>query len=183
MSIHNLPWSYSVQTNKLCFLFYIQGLKKPYNPIIGESFRCYWLHPNGTKTYFVSEQISHHPPVSAYYVSNRQEGYVVNCSCLAKSKFYGKLCVFPLVIFSHTMLTAVFSVHITWRVKVKAHTSQRPRRPELIPVSVAWSMPWSIATRPGRDASPSQGYPPAVCRRYPFTHMGEERQSGVKFLV
>ena len=21
---------------------------------------------------------------------------------------------------------------------------------------------------PGRDASPSQGYPPAVCRRYPF---------------
>ncbi|XP_073245268.1 oxysterol-binding protein-related protein 8-like isoform X2 [Porites lutea] len=66
-----------------------KGLKKPYNPIIGESFRCYWLHPNGTKTYFVSEQISHHPPVSAYYVSNRQEGYVLNCSILAKSKFYG----------------------------------------------------------------------------------------------
>ena len=36
---------------------------------------------------------------------------------------------------------------------------------------------------PGQDASPSQGYPPAVCRRYPFFHLGEERQSGVKFLV
>ena len=32
---------------------------------------------------------------------------------------------------------------------------------------------------PGRDASPSQGYPPAVCRRYPFIHLREERQSGV----
>ena len=36
---------------------------------------------------------------------------------------------------------------------------------------------------PGRDASPSQGYPPAVCHQYPFKHRVEERQSGVKFLV
>ncbi|XP_068761146.1 oxysterol-binding protein-related protein 8-like isoform X1 [Montipora capricornis] len=66
-----------------------KGLKKPYNPILGETFRCFWLHPNGTKTHFVAEQVSHHPPVSAFYISNREEGYVVNCSCLAKSKFYG----------------------------------------------------------------------------------------------
>ena len=26
-----------------------KGLKKPYNPIIGETFRCYWQHPNGSK--------------------------------------------------------------------------------------------------------------------------------------
>ena len=36
---------------------------------------------------------------------------------------------------------------------------------------------------PGRDASPSQGYPPAVYLWYPFMQLGEERQSGVKFLV
>ncbi|XP_015766303.1 PREDICTED: oxysterol-binding protein-related protein 8-like [Acropora digitifera] len=66
-----------------------KGLKKPYNPILGETFRCFWLHPNGTRSHFVAEQVSHHPPVSAFYVSNREEGYVVNCSCLAKSKFYG----------------------------------------------------------------------------------------------
>ena len=36
---------------------------------------------------------------------------------------------------------------------------------------------------PRRDASPSQGYPPAVCCWYPFIHLGEEKQSGVKFLV
>ena len=36
---------------------------------------------------------------------------------------------------------------------------------------------------PGWDASPSQGYLPAVCRRYSFIHLCEERQSRVKFLV
>ena len=27
----------------------------------------------------------------------------------------------------------------------------------------------------GRDASPSLGYPPAVCRRYPFIHLAEDK--------
>ena len=36
---------------------------------------------------------------------------------------------------------------------------------------------------PGRDANPSQGYPQVVCRRYPYIHLGEQRQGGVKFLV
>ena len=36
---------------------------------------------------------------------------------------------------------------------------------------------------PGQNVSPSQGYPPAVCRWYPYIHLGEERQSGVNFLV
>ena len=34
-----------------------KGLKKPYNPIIGEKFRCYWKHPNGSKTFFIAEQV------------------------------------------------------------------------------------------------------------------------------
>lgn len=75
--------------NIIIMLF--QGLKKPYNPIIGEVFRCYWKNPSGTKTFFVAEQVSHHPPVSAFYVSNRRDGYVFNGSILAKSKFYGKI--------------------------------------------------------------------------------------------
>ena len=36
---------------------------------------------------------------------------------------------------------------------------------------------------PGLDVSPSQGYPPAVSRQYPFIHLGEERQGGVKFCL
>lgn len=66
-----------------------KGLKKPYNPILGETFRCYWEHPNGSRTFYIAEQVSHHPPVSAFYVTNRQDGFSISCTILAKSKFYG----------------------------------------------------------------------------------------------
>ncbi|XP_028160969.1 oxysterol-binding protein-related protein 8 [Ostrinia furnacalis] len=67
-----------------------KGLKKPYNPVLGETFRCCWRHRDAdSRTYYVAEQVSHHPPVSAFYVSNRKEGYVIEGSLLARSKFYG----------------------------------------------------------------------------------------------
>ncbi|XP_007893542.1 oxysterol-binding protein-related protein 8 isoform X7 [Callorhinchus milii] len=67
-----------------------KGLKKPYNPIIGETFRCMWIHPKtNSRTFYISEQVSHHPPISAFYVSNRKDGFCVSGSILAKSKFYG----------------------------------------------------------------------------------------------
>jgi len=67
-----------------------KGLKKPYNPIIGEVFRCMWPNDeNSSRTFFIGEQVSHHPPVSAFYCSNRKDGYVIGGSILAKSKFYG----------------------------------------------------------------------------------------------
>ena len=44
-----------------------KGVKKPYNPTLGEIFRCYQKlddpeDPNATISFF-SEQVSHHPPV------------------------------------------------------------------------------------------------------------------------
>ncbi|XP_023949124.2 oxysterol-binding protein-related protein 8 isoform X3 [Bicyclus anynana] len=67
-----------------------KGLKKPYNPVLGETFRCCWQHAdNETYTYYIAEQVSHHPPVSAFYISNRKDGFVIEGSLLAKSKFYG----------------------------------------------------------------------------------------------
>ncbi|XP_065415372.1 oxysterol-binding protein-related protein 8 isoform X10 [Chrysemys picta bellii] len=67
-----------------------KGLKKPYNPILGETFRCMWIHPRtNSKTFYIAEQVSHHPPVSAFYVSNRKDGFCLSGSILAKSKFYG----------------------------------------------------------------------------------------------
>ena len=46
-------------TTILCLGFYKKpkGLKKPYNPILGETFRCYWHHPSGSKTFYISEQV------------------------------------------------------------------------------------------------------------------------------
>ncbi|KJH41159.1 Oxysterol-binding protein [Dictyocaulus viviparus] len=66
-----------------------KGLKKPYNPILGETFRCRWLHPDGSYTYYIAEQVSHHPPVSSLFVTNRKAGFNVSGTILAKSKYYG----------------------------------------------------------------------------------------------
>ena len=51
-------------------------------------------------------------------------------------------------------------------VNVKAHTSQRPKRAELIPVSACVGV---LLLPPGRDTSASQVKPPAACRRYPMS--------------
>jgi oxysterol-binding protein-related protein 8 len=67
-----------------------QGLKKPYNPVLGECYRTYWFDPHtNTKTYYIAEQISHHPPVTSFYVTNRKAGFCIYGTILAKSKFYG----------------------------------------------------------------------------------------------
>ncbi|CAL7946819.1 unnamed protein product [Xylocopa violacea] len=66
-----------------------QGLKKPYNPLLGETFRCFWQHSNGSRTFYIAEQVSHHPPISGFYVTNRQDGFTISATIIAKSKFYG----------------------------------------------------------------------------------------------
>uniref|UniRef100_A0A3Q0T6H2 Oxysterol-binding protein n=1 Tax=Amphilophus citrinellus TaxID=61819 RepID=A0A3Q0T6H2_AMPCI len=69
-----------------------KGLKKPYNPILGETFRCCWLNPQTNScTFYIAEQVSHHPPISAFYICNRKDGFSISGSILAKSKFYNSL--------------------------------------------------------------------------------------------
>ena len=73
-----------------------------------------------------------------------------------------------------------FSQTVSYHAKVKAHTSQRPSRPELISGFRSMKQAKEYCySPPGRDASPSQGY----CRLYHLIHLIEERKSGVKFLV
>ncbi|XP_006893280.1 PREDICTED: oxysterol-binding protein-related protein 5 isoform X2 [Elephantulus edwardii] len=67
-----------------------KGIKKPYNPVLGETFRCRWFHPQtDSHTFYIAEQVSHHPPVSAFHISNRKDGFCISGSITAKSKFYG----------------------------------------------------------------------------------------------
>ncbi|XP_010139600.1 PREDICTED: oxysterol-binding protein-related protein 10-like, partial [Buceros rhinoceros silvestris] len=91
--------------------------KKPYNPIIGETFHCSWDVPkdkvkafrtNGASTAskdpakefvqdqsacyklrFVAEQVSHHPPVSCFYCECKEKKMCVNAHVWTKSKFMG----------------------------------------------------------------------------------------------
>ncbi|XP_028407493.1 oxysterol-binding protein-related protein 11-like [Dendronephthya gigantea] len=80
--------------------------KKPYNPVLGEIFQCSWntcarqTHGDVSNTEnteesrdcrlrYVAEQVSHHPPVSAFYVECPQKNVCMNCHIWTKSKFYG----------------------------------------------------------------------------------------------
>ncbi|XP_045477883.1 oxysterol-binding protein-related protein 9 isoform X2 [Harmonia axyridis] len=90
--------------------------KKPYNPILGEIFRCHWNIP---KTYdkqaptdegvpegpiswcsknqlvFIAEQVSHHPPISAFYAEHYNKRISFNAHVYTKSKFLGlSVCVY-----------------------------------------------------------------------------------------
>ncbi|XP_012533366.1 oxysterol-binding protein-related protein 9 [Monomorium pharaonis] len=84
--------------------------KKPYNPILGEIFRCHWNIPNSSDTMesgsrlvsdgpvpwckenqlaFVAEQVSHHPPVSAFYGEHVGKKISFGAHVWTKSKFLG----------------------------------------------------------------------------------------------
>lgn len=52
--------------------------KKPFNSVLGETHITYVNHPGGKRTEFIGEQVSHHPPVSAFIVKNDEEE--VECS-------------------------------------------------------------------------------------------------------
>ncbi|XP_036396327.1 oxysterol-binding protein-related protein 11 isoform X1 [Megalops cyprinoides] len=71
--------------------------KKPYNPIIGETFHCSWRVParredgprDSCLVRFVAEQVSHHPPVSGFYAECPERRMCVNTHVWTKSKFMG----------------------------------------------------------------------------------------------
>ncbi|XP_012680810.1 oxysterol-binding protein-related protein 9 isoform X3 [Clupea harengus] len=91
--------------------------KKPYNPILGEVFFCHWDLPSETtdpaasvspsvsfqepvsegpvpgcgsnSVQFVAEQVSHHPPISAFYAECLSKKIQFNAHIWTKSKFLG----------------------------------------------------------------------------------------------
>ncbi|KAJ7584780.1 hypothetical protein C8J56DRAFT_1053162 [Mycena floridula] len=49
--------------------------KKPLNPVLGELFYGEWPDRNGRgKTRLLVEQVSHHPPITAYCIENKDKG-------------------------------------------------------------------------------------------------------------
>lgn len=66
-----------------------KGVKKPYNPILGEFFRCQYEYPDGSRGFYVSEQVSHHPPISAFYYVSPVNQIEIWGDLRPKSKFLG----------------------------------------------------------------------------------------------
>ncbi|KAL1449035.1 hypothetical protein WDU94_000273 [Cyamophila willieti] len=80
--------------------------KKPYNPILGETFRCHWDIPDTSpcsepvedgpvpwctrnQLTFIAEQVSHHPPISAFYAEHVAKRVSLCAHVWTKSKFLG----------------------------------------------------------------------------------------------
>ncbi|CAK5279839.1 unnamed protein product [Mycena citricolor] len=66
-----------------------KGVKKPYNPVLGEFFRCRYDYPDGTQGFYVAEQVSHHPPISAFYYVSPANRVAIVGELRPKSKFLG----------------------------------------------------------------------------------------------
>lgn len=80
--------------------------KKPYNPILGEIFQCHWDLPDEKpdnevvddgpipwckrhQLTFLAEQVSHHPPISAFYAEHYNKKITFLAHVWTKSKFLG----------------------------------------------------------------------------------------------
>ncbi|POY71660.1 hypothetical protein BMF94_5355 [Rhodotorula taiwanensis] len=66
-----------------------KGVKKPYNPVLGEFFRCRYDYADGTSAYYIAEQVSHHPPISAWYFASPDQGLELCGELRPKSRFLG----------------------------------------------------------------------------------------------
>ncbi|CAO3654913.1 unnamed protein product [Mucor fragilis] len=66
-----------------------KGVKKPFNPVLGEFFRCRYNYQDGSEAFYIAEQVSHHPPASAYFYTCPQHQVVITGDLKPKSRFYG----------------------------------------------------------------------------------------------
>jgi hypothetical protein len=59
------------------------------NPILGETYACYWDYPDSTRGYYIAEQTSHHPPKSSYFFMIPDHQIRIDGALKPRSKFLG----------------------------------------------------------------------------------------------
>mmetsp|Transcript_10728 Transcript_10728/g.35967 ORF Transcript_10728/g.35967 Transcript_10728/m.35967 type:complete len:620 (-) Transcript_10728:2083-3942(-) len=98
-----LPNSSALDRIKSVVRFHVSGViraifdgKKPYNPILGET--CVWAYKHGDSscvTKVVCEQVSHHPPISAFFLNNERLGINITASAEINPTFTGNCVLVP----------------------------------------------------------------------------------------
>ncbi|KAI9276640.1 hypothetical protein BDA99DRAFT_493760 [Phascolomyces articulosus] len=62
--------------------------KKPYNPVLGEQYFMTWGEVDGCgETDVTCEQVSHHPPITGFYIHNKKAGISLNGHNGQKTRF------------------------------------------------------------------------------------------------
>jgi len=83
----------------------IERLSKPFNPLLGETYEL-----ETSDFHYISEQVSHHPPISAFYAKGKQ--WELSATVQPKIKFHG---------------TSVEAVpEGSWILKIKKKSSPTP---------------------------------------------------------
>ncbi|TVY34115.1 Oxysterol-binding protein-like, partial [Lachnellula cervina] len=92
--------------------------KKPLNPFLGELFLGKWVDGEG-ETRLVSEQVSHHPPVTAYNISNathgvQLQGYNAQKASFSRTIYVKQIghAVFSIPAYDETFLITLPNLHI-----------------------------------------------------------------------
>lgn len=63
--------------------------KKPYNPVLGEVYRCCFPHRGAAgETVLIAEQVSHHPPITALHLRNDTLGIRMNSYTAPEPRFW-----------------------------------------------------------------------------------------------
>jgi len=63
--------------------------KKPLNPVLGEELTCWTDHADGSRTVFRAEQVSHHPPMSCFFMFNETHNVFFECNVEFGVTFHG----------------------------------------------------------------------------------------------
>lgn len=66
--------------------------KKPLNPVLGELFYGVWPGSKASPgvTTLLVEQVSHHPPITAYRIENKEKGLVLTGHSAQRTSFSGR---------------------------------------------------------------------------------------------
>ncbi|CCU75590.1 putative KES1 protein [Blumeria hordei DH14] len=92
--------------------------KKPLNPFLGELFLGEWKDDSGTTT-LISEQVCHHPPATAYRITNEEHGIFLEGYNAQKTSFFHTIIVkqighaiLTIPAFNETYLITLPNLHI-----------------------------------------------------------------------
>lgn len=78
-------WELPCPMVRFCLTF---GLYRPLNPVLGELFYGHWPDQGDRgRTTLVVEQVSHHPPITAYVIENKSKGLSLTGHNAQKTSF------------------------------------------------------------------------------------------------
>jgi hypothetical protein len=73
--------------------------------VLGEFFRCQYKYNDNSEAFYICEQVSHHPPMSAYFYACPEHRVLISGDIRPKSRFYGNSVGTIMEGSSHVILT------------------------------------------------------------------------------